>query len=136
MIKLNIEINNSTYKKLIHICSNDIKIINEYIVKLINEDMKKQYSKEYEEMFAIFWSEYPNKKGRLAAEKAWKKINPSDELFNYIMNSIRIVKKSEQWTSSGGKYIPHPSTWLNNKRWEDEINIKQEKKYSLEGWWD
>ena len=24
--------------------------------------------------------------------------------------------------SEGGRYIPHPATWLNGRRWEDEIN--------------
>jgi hypothetical protein len=28
--------------------------------------------------------------------------------------------KSRQWTDEGGKYIPHPATWLNNHRWEDQ----------------
>jgi len=29
--------------------------------------------------------------------------------------------KSEQWTKDNGQYIPHAATWLNGRRWEDEL---------------
>ena len=31
-----------------------------------------------------------------------------------------------QWTKEGGQYIPNPTTWLNQGRWDDktEINIE------------
>jgi len=29
--------------------------------------------------------------------------------------------QSESWNRDGGRYIPHPSTWLNGRRWEDEL---------------
>lgn len=28
---------------------------------------------------------------------------------------------SADWTKDGGQYIPHAATWLNGKRWEDEL---------------
>ena len=30
-------------------------------------------------------------------------------------------KKSKDWTKDGGQYIPYPATWLNGKRWQDEL---------------
>ena len=30
-------------------------------------------------------------------------------------------KSSKQWNKENGQYIPNPSTWLNQKRWEDEL---------------
>jgi hypothetical protein len=27
---------------------------------------------------------------------------------------------SEQWRRDDGRFIPHPATWLNQRRWEDE----------------
>ena len=36
-----------------------------------------------------------------------------------MLKSIEAWKKSEQWQDK--QYIPHPSTWLNGKRWEDEV---------------
>ena len=37
------------------------------------------------------------------------------------MDAIEKQKKSAQWTKNDGQFIPHPTTWLNGKRWEDEV---------------
>ena len=73
------------------------------------------------ERFALFWKAYPKKVGKGAAEKAWKKIKPSAELFDTIMAAIDAAKASEQWQRENGRYIPNPATWLNQSRWEDEL---------------
>jgi hypothetical protein len=31
-------------------------------------------------------------------------------------------KLGQQWQKDNGEYIPHASTWLNGRRWEDEIS--------------
>lgn len=71
--------------------------------------------------FDEFWGEYPKKTGKGAAEKAWMKIHPDKKLFEKIMSALRAIKRSDQWRRENGQYIPNPSTWLNQKRWEDEI---------------
>ena len=38
-----------------------------------------------------------------------------------------MFKKSKEWKKENGKYIPHPTTWLNQKRWEDELNDSHEE---------
>ena len=35
------------------------------------------------------------------------------------MASLEWWKKQQTWTKDGGKYIPHPATWLNRGNWED-----------------
>lgn len=66
--------------------------------------------------FASFWRAYPRKVGKQAAEKAFAKVNvPLDVL----LNAIDKQAKTEQWRDV--KYIPHPATWLNQGRWEDEV---------------
>ncbi|MCK5016423.1 MAG: DUF4373 domain-containing protein [Candidatus Peribacteraceae bacterium] len=82
---------------------------------------KLNYTKVNESNFAIFWLAYPKKKAKGDAEKAFKKLNPDDELITTILSSIEKAKKSGDWLKDGGKYIPYPATWLNGKRWEDEI---------------
>jgi hypothetical protein len=42
-----------------------------------------------------------------------------------MVKAIEVQKKSEQWQRDNGQYIPHPSTWLNQRRWEDEMEVKQ-----------
>lgn len=72
-----------------------------------------------ERRFAEFWEEYPNKKAKQAALKAWNKIKPNTELFERIMDAVKAAKKSVEWTKDNGQYIPHPATWLNQGRWDD-----------------
>lgn len=74
-----------------------------------------------EDLFPKFWKLYPNKKGKAAAEKAWAKLKVTPELFNLIAQGLAKQCTSAAWTKDGGQFIPHPATWLNGKRWEDEI---------------
>jgi DNA-binding transcriptional MocR family regulator len=71
--------------------------------------------------FSEFYSAYPNKKGRQKAEAAWKKINPDKTLQAEIMAGLERAKQSRDWQKDGGQYIPHPATWLNGRRWEDDV---------------
>lgn len=71
--------------------------------------------------FNEFWAEYPNKKAKKDAQKAWKKIKPTEVLFGKIMTAVRASKESVEWTKENGRYIPHPATWLNGGRWDDEL---------------
>lgn len=74
---------------------------------------------EAEQRFSIFGSAYPKKTGKGAAEKAFSKIHPSEELLQKMLKAIEIQKQSDQWRRENGQFIPLPSTWLNQKRWED-----------------
>jgi len=73
------------------------------------------------DLFAKFWKLYPNKKGKAAAEKAWTKLKVTEDLFNLITQGLAKQCVSAGWVKDKGEFIPHPSTWLNGKRWEDEI---------------
>lgn len=77
--------------------------------------------------FADFWSAYPNKKGKQAAIKAWNKLRPDDKLIDAILSAIRIQSLSDQWIKDDGQYIPMPATWLNGRRWEDQVGKKAEQ---------
>ena len=72
-------------------------------------------------MFDEFWKEYPNKKAKAKAVQSFMKINPDQELFKEIMAGLEKAKQSSQWKKDGGQFIPHPTTWLNQERWNDEI---------------
>ena len=75
-----------------------------------------------EELFLTFWKAYPKKVGKQDALKSFKKVNPSKEMVEQMVSVIEEAKKTEQWTKSNGQYIPNPSTWLNQGRWEDDIS--------------
>lgn len=71
--------------------------------------------------FDRFWVLYPRKVGKSAAEKAWAKIKVTADLFDLMVKALAAWSVSTDWTKDGGQYIPHASTWLNGKRWEDEL---------------
>ncbi len=72
-----------------------------------------------EKLFAAFWESYPRKIGKGAAHRAFRKLAPDAVLFNQMMIALELQKPSDQWTRSNGQFIPNPTTWLNECRWED-----------------
>ena len=82
-----------------------------------------------DERFNEFWQLYPKKIGKKAARQAWMRLKPNKELFDKIIEAVKTQKLSEQWTKENGKYIPHPTTWLNQGRWDDELPRGNGKPY-------
>jgi hypothetical protein len=74
-----------------------------------------------EAAFESFWKLYPRKCGKEPARKAFAKINPSPELLAQMVESLAKHCASTGWTKDDGQFIPHASTWLNQKRWNDEV---------------
>lgn len=72
------------------------------------------------ERFADFWRCYPRKVGKDAAWKSWDRIKPSADLLAQMLAVLAWQKQQEAWVRDGGHYVPHPSTWLNQGRWQDE----------------
>ncbi len=84
--------------------------------------------------FDEFWKSYPRKVGRGAAEKVWIKIKPNKEMVEKIIGALCWQKEQEQWTKDKGQFIPFPSTWLNQRRWEDEPTTKAEETHDYSNW--
>ena len=80
---------------------------------------------KWEEQFEKFYKAYPKKVKKQVVKKWFEKNKPSNELFSSMMNSLEQFRGSVDWLKDNGQYIPYPSTWLNQKRWEDE-NIAQD----------
>ena len=87
---------------------------------------KKATAKEdYDlEGFNAFYAAYPRHAGKADALKAWNKLKPDIVLQAKMGEALTAQKKSPQWTKNNGQYIPMPSTWLNGKRWEDEVQTQ------------
>lgn len=80
-----------------------------------------------EKRFNQFWELYPKKQGKGAAEKSWARIKPNAELFDKIITAVQNnIDHNRQWQRNNGQYIPNPSTWLNQKRWEDGIEQQED----------
>ena len=72
-------------------------------------------------LFDEFWKAYPKKIGKGYAFECFKKIRVSRSLLDTMLEAIAKQKKSDMWKRDKGQYIPNPSTWLNQKRWEDDL---------------
>ncbi|WP_445764983.1 Pyocin large subunit-like protein [Pseudomonas sp. RIT-To-2] len=86
-----------------------------------DQDQKLSSPAPSVDLFPKFWALYPRKVCKAAAEKAWKKLKVTDDLFALIAQGLAKQCVSPSWTKDSGQYIPHPATWLNGKRWEDEV---------------
>lgn len=85
----------------------------------------------WEEQFEEFYSKYPKKVKKQDVKKWFKKNKPNGELFSSMIDSLEQFRGSKDWLKDKGQYIPYPSTWLNQKRWEDEnVEVKQSVNYS------
>ncbi|CEL30240.1 hypothetical protein SRM1_03598 [Pseudomonas fluorescens] len=111
---------------LVHEASTDGHLTNNHKPLTINQepvDQKTPAQAPTEDLFPKFWKMYPNKKGKAAAEKAWKKLKVTADLFGQIAEGLAAQVVCEAWVKDGGQFIPHPATWLNGKRWEDEVKV-------------
>jgi hypothetical protein len=68
--------------------------------------------------FDPFYEAYPRHVGRQDALKAWLKLNPDADLMPVIMTAVE--RYAAEVRDTEPKFILHPATWLNGKRWEDE----------------
>lgn len=86
------------------------------------EELKE--GKEYTaQSFDAFYQSYPVKKNKAAALKAWGKIKPGNGTLELILSAIERQKTWRDAATRRGEFVPqwpHPATWLNDRRWEDE----------------
>ena len=81
---------------------------------------------EQSEMFERFWKAYPRHDAKAPARKAWMRLKPDIQLCRTMAAALEQQKQSEGWQRDNGRYIPMPATWINQRRWEDEVP-KQER---------
>lgn len=74
--------------------------------------------------FSSFWSACPKKVAKPKALKAFKTAKVNSELLDIILKDIESRKTGDDWQKDGGKFIPHPASYLNAKRWEDENDVQ------------
>ena len=97
-----------------HISNKEVKVI------------KSNSNKDINHQFEKFWKAYPRKVAKKTALRAWTKLNPDQNLFNDIIGGLEDYKKTQAWQKDGGSFIPHPTTFLNQERYYDEIVPQKE----------
>lgn len=73
-------------------------------------------------LFDRFWAAYPRKVGKPKAQTAFARLNATEQDLDRMLAAIERHTRAYGWNKKEvWKYIPHPATWLNQRRWEDEI---------------
>ena len=70
--------------------------------------------------FETFWALVPRRVGKKAAERAWRAIGRRGESQDAI-DGMRAYAAAFARSGTELKYVPHPSTWLNRRGWEDDL---------------
>lgn len=86
---------------------------------------KKDITKETSD-FDLFWDAYDKKADRSKCKKKWNKLKQEEK--DKIMNTLPAYVLS----TPDKQYRKNPSTYLNNKSWENEINIKSKDEIEKE----
>jgi DNA-binding Lrp family transcriptional regulator len=101
-----------------------VNLLNSSSSRLLNslgsQHKERSKVKRYSALFDQFWSAYPKKVGPDAARKAFTKRKPDEELLQKMLAALERQRQSQQWQDDDGRYIPNPTRWLNEARWEDE----------------
>jgi phage replication O-like protein O len=72
-----------------------------------------------------FWNAYPRKHGKGRFEIAWGKMLPSESLLEEMLKALEVQKKSPGWKREGGRFIPSPSKWLEERHWEGVLETEK-----------
>jgi hypothetical protein len=74
----------------------------------------------WEPRFERFWLAYPRKESKQKAREWFALHRPGPATLDAMVDAIARQSQSAQWQKEGGRFIPMPTTWLNQRRWEDE----------------
>ena len=75
---------------------------------------------KYPPGFEDFYAQFPKKVGKDAAARAYGRRKFSGEDRERLVEAIARQREWPTWKKNGGEFIPHPATWLNEGRWDDE----------------
>lgn len=87
----------------------------------------------YSPEFLKLWECYPKKTGKGKAYESFNKIGVDEQLLSKMIDAVNAIKNTNDWQKENGRYIPMLSTWLNQRRWEDEVlnSIPNNNEYSF-----
>lgn len=84
-------------------------------------------------MFDEFWSKYPRKVAKVVAERAFMRLTPDNR--KKAIESLDCHLAYWQACGTEKQFIPHPGTWINQGRYDDELEMPQPKQQPEAAWW-
>lgn len=86
-------------------------------IRIKKEEGELSYVNMVEQLFDYFWKHYPRKVSKKESLRIFFNLDHNQQI--KVVKAVPIFKESVKNTEV--KYIPHPSTWLNQERWEDSL---------------
>lgn len=70
--------------------------------------------------FDLFWGLYPRKVGKEKAHRVWARLSlkARGDALRALPRHVGLWEKRQV----GREFIPHPTSWLNGRRWEDDLS--------------
>ena len=90
------------------------------VVQASNANTPQKPQNAYLSDFDTFWALVPRRVGKKAAERAWRAVKRRGESHEAI-EGMRAYAAAFVQSGTELKYVPHPSTWLNRRGWEDDL---------------
>ena len=76
------------------------------------------------ERFDEFWEVYPKKRAKKDALAKWKR-KGLDKIADQLIADVKNrIENDDEWR---GGFIPHPTTYINGERWNDEISKRRQQ---------
>jgi len=73
----------------------------------------------YTDSFNEFWKVYPRHESKKESAQAFSKVTESLEV---LIKAVKEQTIAKAWDKPENKqFVPHAATWLNQRRWEDEV---------------
>jgi hypothetical protein len=82
----------------------------------------------YSEGFDAFWEIYPRKEGKGKAHEIWEKLTLPQRRKAWLAVKQQAPTLAARMRDRAGNLCPHPSTWLNQNRFDDEITEQNQAK--------
>lgn len=98
--------------------------------KHIDNSVNKLTKQQFDDAFNRFWEVYPERRGKKKAKAKFRAALNAAEDTPTPEKLISMAERYANWCRTTGKesrFIVLPATWLNQGRWDDELDFKQEK---------
>lgn len=99
----------------------------DYIPEITHKNIKKNNKKKFEKEFEEFWEINPKAVDKAEAKQIFESLLAEDyDNFKKIMDGRRAQNIVIEFEGTEKKYIKSPAAWLRKKRFNDEVQTKEQ----------
>jgi hypothetical protein len=77
------------------------------------KENEKDNEKENDQRFDQFWTTFPRKTDKARAKRSFLRLTKTEQ-------ELAVSNIQRLYAETPAQFVPHPSTYLNGKRWEDQ----------------